>query len=465
MLPHNTTLVTRFNGLIQEYKVKEAIMEVERYWNPVLETMPREQLEKLQLKKFKRAMQYAIDNTPFYRRKYAEVGITPDDIKTLDDVRQVPLVDKDEYRLAQQDKEPNPYGELLGVPLEKVMSHSQTTGTTGTPVYLPDSYESFQDWMESWCYCLYGMGFRNTDIVFIPFPYNVYLGFWTGHLGAQKIGCKVMPGGGLDTRARIRAMKEIGATATMCTPTYGLHMARVASEMGIYPAKDMKIRKIAVMAEPVTKETKLELEKLWGADVYEQIGTGETGHWAATCSEKRGMHILEHFYLLEVLDRETVSRPAPPGEQGIAVITSFVRRSIPAVRFNLKDLMTISQEQCPCGRTSRMIESIPGRADHVVKLRGLLFSPVTIEEIIGTNFPQIAEFEIVATKSGTQENLLVKVEPNPAVGEQDFANIKSRLVEEIKFKTNLTFDIEFVPPNSLPRYELKSRRFKDLRGK
>ena len=440
-------------------------METDKYWNPVLETMPREELEKLQLKKFKRSMKYAMDNSPFYRRKYMEAGITPDDIRTLEDLRKVPLVDKDEFRVAQQEKEPRPYGELLGVPLERVMSHSQTSGTTGTPVYVPDSYESFQDWIESWCCCLYGMGFRNTDIVFMPFPYNVYLGFWMGHLGAQKIGCTVVPGGGLDTKGRIRMMMELGATATMCTPTYGLHMAKVALEMGIDPIRDLKIRKMAVMAEPVTKETKLELERLWGADVYEQIGSAETGHWAGTCTEKKGMHILEHFYLLEVLDRETCTKPVPSGEQGIAVITPFVRRSLPCVRFNLRDLMTISDEKCPCGRTSRMIESIPGRADHVVKLRGILFSPVTIEELIGTKFPEIAEFEIVVTKPGTQENLLIKVEPAPTVNEGAYSKIKNRLVEEIKFKTNLTFDIKFVPTNSLTRYEIKSQRFKDLRGK
>ena len=438
-------------------------METETYWNPVLETMPREDLERLQLKKFKVSMKYAMDNSSFYRRKYQETGITPDDIKILDDVRHVPMVDKNEFRLAQQEKEPRPYGELLGVPLEQVMSHSHTSGTTGVPVYLPDSFESFEDWKESWCYCLYGMGFRNTDIVFMPFPYNVYLGFWLGHLSAQKIGCTVVPGGGLDTKSRIRTMKEVGATATMCTPTYGLHMAKVATEMGLDLANDLNINKILVMAEPVTQETKLELEKLWGADVYEHIGTGESCAWAATCTEKKGMHVLEHFYLMEVLDKETLSKPVKPGEEGIGVVTSFGRRSFPCVRFNLWDIMTISKEQCTCGRTSKMIESVPGRADVVVKLRGVLFSPVAIEEIIGTKFPEIAEYEIVAKKEGIREDLLVKVEPNPSVNEQDFAKIKSRLVEEIKFKTNLTFDIEFVAPNSLPRYEIKSQRFKDLR--
>ncbi|MBW1786723.1 MAG: AMP-binding protein, partial [Deltaproteobacteria bacterium] len=314
-------------------------------------------------------------------------SITTDDIKTLDDVRKVPLVDKSMFKEAQKDKGPHPYGELLAVPIEQVMSHSQTSGTTGTPVYLPDSFESFQDWIESWCYCLYGMGFRNRDVVFMPFPYNVYIGFWMGHLGAQKIGCKVFPGGGLDTRARIRTMKEIEATATMCTPTYGLHMAKVAAEMGLNLVKDLKINKILVMAEPVTRETKLELERLWGADVYEHIGTAESGAWAASCTEKTGMHVLEHCYLLEVLDRATLSKPVSPGEEGIGVVTFFGRKSFPCIRFNLMDLMTISPEECPCGRTSKMIESVSGRADMVLKLRGILFSPVSVEEIIGTKFP------------------------------------------------------------------------------
>jgi len=444
---------------------KEVHVESEKYWNPVLETMPREDLERLQLKKFKRAMRYAMDKSPFYRKKYKEAGISPQDIKTLDDVRNVPMVDKNAFRSAQQGKEPRPYGELLGVPVEQIMSFSHTSGTTGVPVYLPDSFESFEDWKESWCYCLYGMGFRNTDIVFMPFPYNVYLGFWLGHLSAQKIGCMVVPGGGLDTKARIRTMKEVGATATMCTPTYGFHMAKVASEMGLDLARDLKINKMVVMAEPVTRDTKLELERLWGADVYEHIGTGESGAWAASCIEKKGMHILEYFYLLEVLDRETLSKPVPPGEEGIGVITSFGRRSFPCVRFNLWDIMTLSREPCPCGRTSRMIESVPGRADVVVKLRGVLFSPVAIEEIIGAKFPEIVEYEIVATKSGTREDLMVKVELSPLANKQNFPHIKGRLAEEIKFRTGLTFEIKLVPTNSLPRYEIKSKRFKDLRGK
>jgi len=440
-------------------------LDTEKFWNPVLETMPRENLEKLQLKKFKRTMQYAIDHSPFYQRKYEEAGVSPGDIKTLEDVRRVPLVDKSDFKLAQKDKDPPPFGELLGVPLEEVMSFSHTSGTTGTPVYLPDTAESFEDWKESWCYCLYGMGFRNTDIVFMPFPYNVYLGFWLGHLSAQKLGCTVVPGGGLDTRGRIRTMQEVEATATMCTPTYGFHMAKVAHEMGLDLAKDLKVSKMLVMGEPVSPETKQELERQWGADVYEHIGTGESCAWAASCTEKRGMHVLEHLFLLEVLDRETVSKPVAPGEEGIGVITTFGRRSFPCVRFNLWDIMTINEEPCPCGRTSKMIDSVPGRADMVLKLRGVLFSPASIEEIIGTKFPEIAEYEIVATRSGTREDLLVKAEPSPSVSESSHSDIKSRLIEEIKFKTNLSFDVEFVSTNSLPRYEIKSRRFKDLRGK
>jgi phenylacetate-CoA ligase len=410
-------------------------LDIEKYWNPVLETMPRENLEKLQLKKFKRTMQYAIDHSLFYQRKYEEAGVSPGDIKTLEDVRRVPLVDKSDFKLAQKDKDPPPFGELLGVPLEEVMSFSHTSGTTGTPVYLPDTAESFEDWKESWCYCLYGMGFRNTDIVFMPFPYNVYLGFWLGHLSAQKLGCTVIPGGGLDTKGRIRTMKEEEVTATMCTPTYGFHMAKVAHEMGLDLAKDLKVSKMLVMGEPVSPETKQELERQWGADVYEHIGTGESCAWAASCTEKRGMHVLEHLFLLEVLDRETVSKPVAPGEEGIGVITTFGRRSFPCVRFNLWDIMTIK------------------------------FSPASIEEIIGTKFPEIAEYEIVATRSGTREDLLVKAEPSPSVSESSHSDIKSRLIEEIKFKTNLSFDVEFVSTNSLPRYEIKSRRFKDLRGK
>jgi len=437
-------------------------MDTARYWNAITETMPREQLERLQLNAFKKRMKWAIDNSPFYRNRYRQAGIEPDDIKTLDDVRMVPLVSKEELRVAQQ-AEPYLYGEILGVPVTELTAYHQTAGTTGKPLYVADTYESWQNMVEAFCYNIYAMGLRNTDRVFIAFPYNVFIAFWVGHYAAEKIGCEVVPGGTMDTKARINKMKEVRATALMCTPTYGLRMAEVAQEMGIAPAKELAVRKIVCAGEPMPEATRLNLEQLWGADVYDHIGTAEVGPWGYMCDQKRGLHVLESMFLLEFLDLETMSRPIRPGEVGVIVITTLFKRSFPTIRYNLKDIVQLSGRECPCGRTFKVVDSIRGRTDNLTKIRGVLFTPLTVEEVIRDDFPPIVEFETIVTKARTQDNLLIKIELDPSVSPHDFPNIKSRVIEALKFKTNLTFAVEFVPPQTLPRYEFKSARFKDLR--
>mgnify|MGYP001037532173 CR=1 FL=1 len=437
-------------------------MGIARCWNVITETMPREQLERLQLNAFRKRVEWAIDNSPFYQKVYRQAGIEPDDIQTMDDVRRVPLVSKEELRVAQQ-AEPYLYGEMLGVPVTELTAYHQTAGTTGKPLYVTDTYASWQSMVEAFCYNIYAMGLRNTDRVFVAFPYNVFIAFWVGHYAAEKIGCEVIPGGTMSTRARISKMQEVRATALMCTPTYGLRMIEVAQEMGIDPAKDLQIRKIICAGEPMPEATRLKLEQLWGANVYDHIGTAEVGPWGYMCDQKKGLHMLESMFLVELLDVETMSRLIQPGEVGVIVITTLFPRSFPTIRYNLKDLAQLSARECPCGRTFRLLDSIRGRTDNLTKIKGVLFTPLSIEEVIRDNFSQIAEFETIVTKVGTQDNLLVKIELDPSVSPQDFLDIRRRLVEALKFRTNLTFSVEAVPSQTLPRYEFKSARFKDLR--
>ncbi len=203
------------------------------YWNPFTETLPRETLTKLELRNLRNLLGYAKAHAAFYRDTYNDIN--PADIRSLDDVRSLPFIDKEDLRAAQEEQEPFPFGTILGVPLEEVSAFRQTSGTTGRPVYVPESSESWQWRVEVWCHILWMAGFRDTDRVFIPFGYNVYVAFWEGHYAAEKMGCEVVPGGALDTRGRINKMLEVKATASMNTPTYGLHMAEVASNMGIDP--------------------------------------------------------------------------------------------------------------------------------------------------------------------------------------------------------------------------------------
>jgi len=431
-----------------------------KYWNPLLETLDPQRRLAIELKNFRQMFQYAKDHSVFYRRRYQDVF--PEDIRSLEAVRQLPLLDKEELRKAQEGQEPFPYGEMLGVDLTEVSHFRQTSGTTGRPVYVPESYESWQWRIEIWCHILWMAGFRETDRVFIPFGYNVYVAFWEGHYAAEKLGCEVVPGGALDTRGRISKIREVRATALMNTPTYGLHLAEEASKEGLDP-KTLGIKRMLCAGEPLPPATRHRLEQVWGAEVYDHIGGTEPCAWAAMCGERQGLHLMEPFFLVEILDMETMTRDVGPGELGVAVITPLGRRSFPLIRFNTKDVVRRGNDDCPCGRTSRMIAGVEGRTDDLRKIRGVLFTPVTAEEIVRREFPEIVEYEILVERKGILDEITLRVEPQEEMGAEAFKGFSGRLSERLKTKTNLRFKIEPVPPGGLPRYTLKSKRFKDLR--
>jgi len=426
----------------------------------MIETLPRERLQQIELKRFRELLRWGKDNSPFYGRKLR--GIEPEDIRTMEDVAKVPVTEKDELRAAQEGKEPYLYGDLLAVAPDRLSIFHQTSGTTGKPVYIPDTYESWQWVVEVWCYILYAAGFRSTDRVFLPFVYNVYIAFWQGHYAAEKLGCEVVPGGGLETKARIQKMKEVQATALMNTPTYGLHMAEVAKEMGLDPKRDLNIKRMISAGEPLPEPTRLRLEELWGAEVYDHIGGTEPGGWGGMCSEKKGMHVIEPHYLFEMVDLETMSKPIPPGTKGVAVITPLCRRCIPLLRFNLKDVMMVIDEACSCGRTSIRVDQIGGRVDDLRKIRGVFFSPSVVEEVIRGQFPEVVEFETILTQEEVMPVLTLRVEFDPSIGESQYKELRSRIREKLKIRSNLTFELEVVKAGGLPRYTLKSSRFKDL---
>ncbi len=204
-----------------------------KFWNPFTETLPRESIRSIQLKNFCNLVRYAQKKSTLYQKKFKDIKV--EDIKSFEDVRQLPLLEKEDLRLAQDNKGHFLFGEVLGVSPEKVTHFRQTSGTTGKPVYVPESWESWSWRIEIWCHILWMAGFRETDRVFIPFGYNVYVAFWEGHYAAEKLGCMVVPGGALDTKGRINKILEVKATGLLNTPTYGIHMAEVAHKMGLDP--------------------------------------------------------------------------------------------------------------------------------------------------------------------------------------------------------------------------------------
>ena len=436
------------------------------YWNPLLETLPQEELRQLQVKKFKRIVEWAYRNSPFYHKLYQDAGLEPGDIKGFEDIKNVPKIEKGMMRDVQQ-REPFPYGDMLSVPLDRVTAFRQTSGTTGTPVYQADTWQDWEWWSESWCYILYSQGYRDTDRVFIPFGYNIFVAFWAGHYAAEKLGCEVVPGGVLDTQARILKMQELKCNAFMATPTYVLGMADVArNKLGMDPARDLFIEKITCAGEPGASipTTKKRMEEAWGAKVYDHIGATEIGAWSYECTEQPGgLHVNEGLYLVEIEDIETGEIITEPGRQGKMVITALDRIAKPCIRFDSKDVIVWADHQCDCGRTFRLIDGgVVGRADDITKVKGVLLAPTAIEEVV-RSLPELAdEYEVVVTKKGDIDTILLKIEILPGKeAEQDA--ILFRLKDQLRVKTNLGYQIEIHPYGSLPRYEVKAKRFKDLR--
>lgn len=438
------------------------------YWNPYLETLPLEDLEKIQLKKFRRILQWAYDRSRFHRSLYEDAGLKPEDIRTMADVRLVPKVEKSMMRSIQR-KDPFPYGDALCVPLDEVTEFRQTSGTTGQPVYQPDTWQDWEWWAECWATLLWSQGYRPHDRVFLPFGYNIFVAFWAGHYACEKIGCETVPGGVLDTKARILKMQEIQASAMMCTPTYVLGMADTAiNKLSLNPATDLQVKKITCAGEPgaLIPATKRRMEQAWGAKVFDHSGATEIGAWGFECAaQPGGLHVNEAMFLAEIEDLDTGEPITEPGRRGKLVITALDRIAQPCIRFDSKDIVEWSHQQCECGRTYRVVSGgVVGRADDITKVKGVLLAPSAIEDVVRSIQGFGDEFEVIVEKRGDVDHILLKVELLEGAG-SSAKELEARLSTELRLKTNLGYEIEVNPYGSLQRYEVKARRFKDLRHK
>ncbi|MCP4023294.1 MAG: phenylacetate--CoA ligase [Desulfobacteraceae bacterium] len=435
------------------------------YWNPVLETLPQEKLKQLQFKKFKRIFIWAYGHSKFHKDLYDKAGITPDHIKSFEDIQKIPKVEKSMMRDIQN-KDPFPYGDALCVPLEEVSAFRQTSGTTGQPVYQPDTWQDWEWWSECWSFILWAQGYRPRDRVFVPFGYNIFVAFWAGHYAAEKLGCEVVPGGVLDTQARILKIQELQATAMMATPTYVLRMADVARhQMGIDPAT-LAINKITCAGEPGAgiTSTKKRMEEAFGAKVYDHSGATEIGAWSYECTDQpHGMHVNEAMFLVEIEDIKTGRIIEEPGKKGKMVITALDRIAQPCIRFDSKDVIQWDSEPCSCGRTFRLIKGgVIGRADDITKVKGVLLSPAAIEEVVRSIDGLGDEFEVIVDKQGDVDRIKLKVELMPGTSKAAVENV---LKDQLRLKTNLGYRIEYYDYGHLQRYEIKAKRFKDLRKK
>ena len=232
--------------------------------------------------------------------------------------------------------------------------------------------------------------------------------------------------------------------------------------MGLDP-RDLGIQRMVCAGEPMPPATRKHLETLWGAEVYDHIGGTEPCAWGAMCDRRKGLHVMEPYFLVEILDLETQSSEVETGELGVAVVTPLGRRSFPMLRFNTKDIVRKGVSGCDCGRTSMMIQEVAGRADDLRKIRGVLFTPVSVEELLRAEFAQIGEYEIIVEREGVMDTIALKFETRQELGDEAMKKLMAQVNDRLKVKTNLRFNLQPVQEGELERYTLKAKRFKDLR--
>ncbi len=439
------------------------------YWNPKNETMDREQLRALQLLKLQHMVTRAMATSPFHRRLYEKAKVRPEAIRSLDDLRRLPFMTREDWMQCQADQPL--FGDLITRPREEAIRYHLTSGTSGRqPLRVLDSRKDWSWIADMWCYGFWGFGVRPTDTVFFAFSYGSFIGFWGAHYCCEKIGCLVLPSGNMTTENRVKQIVEMGATTVCATPTYALRMAQAAQQLGIDLPRDAKVDKVIVSGEPAGSipATKKLIENLWGAKCGDTAGMTEIGTiMIFECREQPGgTHIIEDHFIEEVLDPESLA-PVGYGERGERVVTSFGRGFIPLIRYRTKDLVIkVPHDRCGCGRTGDIYDGgIQGRVDDMKLVRGTNVYPRAVEAIV-REYSEVDEFQIVLTREdGIRDEITVKVELKPACGER-WPALRGELADDLAgAHEGLRFNVERAADGELPRFELKAKRLQDLRHK
>ncbi|WP_038057407.1 phenylacetate--CoA ligase family protein [Thermodesulfobacterium hydrogeniphilum] len=431
------------------------------FWNKEIECMDEEKLRELQLKKLKEVVKRVYERVPFYKKKFDEKGIKPEDIKTLDDIKYLPFTSKMDMREAY------PFG-LFAEPLSEIVEVHTSSGTTGKPVVAGYTRKDIELWAELIARSLTMIGVTKDDIIQIAYGYGLFTGGLGFHYGAQKIGATVVPASAGNTRRQIELMKDFGTTVIACTPSYALYLAEYAKEeMGIDPSA-LKLKKGSFGAEMWTEEMRKEIEKRFGIEAYNVYGLTEIiGPGVAhECPAKNGLHIWEDHFLVEIIDPET-GETLPEGQEGELVITSLSREGMPMIRFRTRDITTLHREKCDCGRTLARIERIKGRSDDMIKVRGVMIFPYQIEQAILEVQGVEPHYQIVLTRPHYLDEIEVQVEMSKEVFSDDvktIENLRKKLEKRVEEAVGVRVKVTLVEPKSIPRSEGKAKRIIDKRN-
>jgi phenylacetate-CoA ligase len=430
---------------------------------PADECLDRDQLASRQARRLRRLLVDIDGRNPFYTRKLRGAGIRVDALRLLDDLPVLPMTTKGELT-ADQDAHP-PFGTALTESIDRYTRYCQTSSTTGRPLRWLDTTESWQWVVECWKAVYRAAHVGPGDRIFFPFSFGPFLGFWSAFDAGCQIGAHCVPGGGMSSQLRLYTIDAVGATVVCCTPTYALRLAEVAAgqgglvEGGHRPLDTTTVRTLIVAGEPggSIPATRARIEESWGARVIDHHGLTEVGPVSFECWERPGgLHLNEAEFVCEIVDPST-GRAIPDGEAGELVVTNLGRTASPVIRYRTGDIVMRRSTRCACGRTwARLEGGILSRGDDMVAVRGVNVYPAAIEAVI-RDFPEVVEFRSTVGWHGAMRSLSVDIELGPQAGGRQ--EIATRVAHEIREALGLTVPVHVVGPGTLPRYEMKAKRF------
>jgi phenylacetate-CoA ligase len=431
-------------------------------YNEEFETLPREALEALQLKRLKQVVQRVYHTVGFYRRTFDQAGVQPDDIRTLDDLRRFPFTSKQDLR------DNYPFG-LFAVPMSSVVRLHASSGTTGRSTVVGYTQRDIDTWSELMARCLVAAGLTKNDIIHNAYGYGLFTGGLGVHYGAERMGASVIPISGGNTKRQIMILQDFGPTAICCTPSYALNLAEEGRAMGI-DMKALRLRVGIFGAEPWSEKMRQEIESALGITALNIYGLSEImgpGVSMECLEGRQGMHVFEDHFLVETIHPDT-GEVLPPGEEGELVFTTITKEAFPLVRYRTRDISRLMPEPCRCGRTLYRMDRVMGRSDDMLIIRGVNVFPSQIEAVLVGIEGVEPHYQLIVDRMGNLDTLEVQVE----VSERLFSNadevkvlqnMERRIVKDIKDYLGVSAKVKLVEPKSLQRFEGKASRVLDRR--
>jgi phenylacetate-CoA ligase len=429
-------------------------------WNNEFETLPRNELEALQLKRLKSLVERVYAVVPYYHQQIDKAGMKPSDIKILSDISKLPFTTKEDLRLNY------PFG-LFTVPLEEVVRIHASSGTTGKPTVVGYTKKDIETWAELMARALASAGTNKGDMVHNAYGYGLFTGGLGAHYGAEKLGATVIPVSGGNTKRQIMLMQDFGSTVLLCTPSYALNLAEVMTDMGIDPFS-LKLKVGIFGAEPWSENMKEEIEKKLHLDAIDIYGLSEIIGPGVSCEcieAKKGLHIYEDHFIAEIINPES-GEVLPPGEMGELVFTTITKEAFPVIRYRTKDLTRLISEPCVCGRSFYRMQRVTGRSDDMLIIRGVNVFPSQVEHVLMSVEEVEPHYQIIIDRKGTLDEMEVQVE----VSEKTFSDavkvlekLKSRIESEIKDLLGISCNVKLVEPKTIQRSEGKAKRVIDMR--